>query len=93
MSHIRTSTAIFIALCALALAGCDDPPPPDTRPRAESAGGIVMPDGSDAHVVVLPTGERILVLTKHFDDGHGRKQSIAAVLLPPVAAEGKGVGP
>lgn len=96
MSHIRTSTAILAALCSLALAGCGDQPPspPDTRPRAEVAGPIAMPDGWDAKVVVLPTGERVLMASRSWQGKGGREYSIAAVLLPPVAAEGgKGVGP
>lgn len=86
-------SVVIIALAALALAGCGDPPPPDNRPRAEVAGPIAMPDGWDAKVVVLPTGERVLMASKSWQGKREVEYSITAVLLPPVAAEGKGVGP
>lgn len=85
---------ITAAIIALALAGCGDQPTPDTRPRAESAGSIAMPGGCNAQVVVLPTGERVLILSRYWSVyGGSTAHALAAVLLPPVAAEGKGVGP
>lgn len=85
---------VAVAISALAIAGCGEPPPPDTRPRAEVAGPIAMPDGWDAKVVVLPTGERVLMASRSWCIGNDRNaHSITAVLLPPVAAEGEGVGP
>jgi len=87
-------SVVIIAIAALALAGCGDPPPPDTRPRAEVAGPIAMPDGWNAKVVVLPTGERVLMASRSWPTSSGVAAcSITAVLLPPVAAEGKGVWP
>lgn len=86
---------IAAAIIALAFAGCGDQPTHDTRPRAESAGSIAMPLDLDAQVVVLPTGERVLVMSKRWPTSPSgyTATALAAVLLPPVAAKGKGVGP
>lgn len=79
---------IIIAACALALVGCDSTPPsPERAVRVEvRLDDRVLPSVHDARIVVLPAGERVLVMT-------GAEGLATCCLLPPLPAEKAQVRP
>lgn len=75
------TTIAFPALLLLALFGCDSKPDPEREIRVEAKlDDANLPRIGDARVVVLPTGERVLVMT-------GSDGLATCCLLPPLPAE------
>ena len=46
-------------------------------------------NGWTGNIVILPTGERILLTYREHDTGQGKRMTTAAVLLPPKPLEPK----
>lgn len=61
--------------------------PDGTRPAATQEAVVNLGNDWSGSIVILPTGERVLLTYRYFDNSNGGQISTAAVLLPPAPAE------
>lgn len=89
MDRISKNLLILLALLSVLVACEKTPQAPDNRPRAVQQGSqVVLHDKQVGDVYILPTGERVLVVTRWWDQGGSPNQvgvCVSTTLLPPLA--------
>lgn len=73
---------------ALFMIGCTEGEPSPPIPQAVQETELDLGNTWKGNVVVLPTGERVLLTYRYYDNGRGGQISTAAVLLPARPVEG-----